>query len=310
MKHESHKTSTNFVAFNHKKSPDPKSGLAHFPNISADHRASTCSFLITHSTMATPTRLTRTLLPSLRFSSLRPLTTPSKTRSYHSYDYTTPPPFSAPESAILSSALAHVPTYGFSTTALRLGARDAGYLEASTNLFPRGPFELVNYHLVTQRLALKEAVQFAADGKDGEGRKIGVGKKVRTLALARLKANAEVGVVGRWQEALAIMAQPSYVPASIAELARLVDEIWFLAGDASVDTSWYTKRASLSAIYSASEVFMTQDQSTDFRDTERFLDARLEDVMKVGGLLGGLGEWVNYTGHSVVNVLRSKGVRI
>jgi len=125
-----------------------------------------------------------------------------------------------------------------------------------------------------------------------------------------LRANAEVGVVGKWQEALAIMAQPSYVPASIAELARLADEIWFLAGDTSVDTSWYTKRASLSAIYSASEIFMTQDQSTDFKDTERFLDARLEDVMKVGGLLGGFGEWVNYTGHSVVNVLRSKGVRI
>ena len=33
-----------------------------------------------------------------------------------------------------------------------------------------------------------------------------------------------------------------------------------------------------SAIYSATEVFMTQDSSTDFADTERFLDARLEDA--------------------------------
>jgi ubiquinone biosynthesis protein COQ9 len=111
-------------------------------------------------------------------------------------------------------------------------------------------------------------------------------------------------------QALAIMAQPTYVPASLAELARLADEIWFLAGDTSVDSSWYTKRASLSAIYSASEVFMTQDTSTDFRDTEKFLDDRLEDVGKLGGIVGGLGEWVGYTGHSVVNVLRSKGARI
>lgn len=106
------------------------------------------------------------------------------------------------------------------------------------------------------------------------------------------------------------MAQPTYVPASLAELARISDEIWFLAGDTSVDTSWYTKRASLSSIYAATEVFMTQDTSKDFAETEQFLDARLEDVMKIGGFLGALSEWAGYTGRSAVNVLRSKGVRI
>jgi ubiquinone biosynthesis protein COQ9 len=106
------------------------------------------------------------------------------------------------------------------------------------------------------------------------------------------------------------MAQPSYVPASLSELAKLADEIWFLAGDQSVDTSWYTKRASLSAIYSATEVFMTQDTSKNFVETEQFLDSRLQDAMKVGGFIGALSEWVDYTGHSTVNVLRSKGLRI
>lgn len=106
------------------------------------------------------------------------------------------------------------------------------------------------------------------------------------------------------------MAQPSYAPTSIAELARLADEIWYLAGDESVDSSWYTKRASLSAIYSATEVFMTQDKSKDFIETERFLDSRLTDVMKVGGFIGALSEWADYTAHSAVNVLRSKGMRV
>ena len=106
------------------------------------------------------------------------------------------------------------------------------------------------------------------------------------------------------------MAQPTYVPASIAELAKLADEIWFLSGDQSVDSSWYTKRASLSAIYSATEVYMTQDTSKNYIETEQFLDNRLQDLMKVGGFMGALSEWVNYTGHSTVNVLRSKGVRV
>lgn len=106
------------------------------------------------------------------------------------------------------------------------------------------------------------------------------------------------------------MGQPSYAPTSLAELARLADEIWYLAGDESVDSSWYTKRASLSAIYSATEVFMTQDASKDFVETEQFLDSRLGDVMKVGGFIGAMTEWADYTAHSAVNVLRSKGMRV
>lgn len=106
------------------------------------------------------------------------------------------------------------------------------------------------------------------------------------------------------------MAQPTYVPASLGELAKLADEIWYLAGDQSVDSSWYTKRATLSTLYSATEVFMTQDRSANFTETEQFLNHRLEDVAKIGGLVGGLSEWVNYTAHSTVNVLRSKGIRV
>lgn len=55
---------------------------------------------------------------------------------------------------------------------------------------------------------------------------------------------------------------------------------------------------------------MTQDQSPNFIETEQFLDNRLEDLMRVGGVMGGLSEWLNYTGHSTLNVLRSKGARI
>ena len=106
------------------------------------------------------------------------------------------------------------------------------------------------------------------------------------------------------------MAQPSYIPPSLTELARLSDEFWFLAGDTSVDTSWYTKRATLAAVYSSAELFMTTDTSPEYVETERFLDRRLEETRKVGGAVRDVGQWVGFTGASVLNVLRSKGVRI
>ncbi|GJC91781.1 RpsU-divergently transcribed protein [Colletotrichum higginsianum] len=106
------------------------------------------------------------------------------------------------------------------------------------------------------------------------------------------------------------MAQPSYAPVSIKELAKLADEILFLSGDTSVDPSWYTKRASLSMIYASSELFMTNDRSVNFRDTRDFLRRRLNEVEDAGGFLGSVGQWVGFTASAGVNVLRSKGLRL
>lgn len=85
----------------------------------------------------------------------------------------------------------HVPTHGFSSKALAEGAKESGYLEVSTQLLPRGVFDLISYHLVTQRLALKDRVQFPEDSKPG------LGQKVRTLTLERLRANENI--IHQWQ---------------------------------------------------------------------------------------------------------------
>jgi len=55
---------------------------------------------------------------------------------------------------------------------------------------------------------------------------------------------------------------------------------------------------------------MTQDKSTDFADTQEFLDRRLEDARIVGSGISNLGKYLDFTAHSFINVLRSKGVRI
>lgn len=106
------------------------------------------------------------------------------------------------------------------------------------------------------------------------------------------------------------MAQPSYVPQAVAELGRLSDDIWFLAGDTSVDTSWYTKRATLSALYAASELHQTQDTSIDFMDTTRFVDSRLAELAAARMASESVSEWLSFSGHSLLNVLRSKGAQI
>lgn len=112
-------------------------------------------------------------------------------RSYFSVHHPHPPPFPAAQDKILSCALNRVPQYGFTEEALTLGSRDAGYLDVSVQLFPRGVFELINYHLVSQRLALKDGVQFPQSTHQG------LTSKVRTLAMARLRANRDI--IHQWQ---------------------------------------------------------------------------------------------------------------
>lgn len=118
-------------------------------------------------------------------------------RTYHSYDHPPPPgPFNAVEDSILSAALPYVPSHGFTHTTLSLGAKDVGYLDVSTNLFPKGVWSLVQYHLVKQRLALAGKTELLRD--EVEGRRRGVGVKVKGLTWERLQANREI--VHRWQE--------------------------------------------------------------------------------------------------------------
>ncbi|KAK8084580.1 ubiquinone biosynthesis protein COQ9 [Apiospora hydei] len=254
---------------------------------------------------------------------LRSNSSSSSRRAYHSYDHPPPPgAFNSAERQILSAAYRHVPEHGFTHKALSLGARDAGYLDISTNVVPEGPFSLIKYHLVSKREALaprsaeifNAPVAAAADratpdtAAGARGQLLTVPERVERLTWERLLANQDV--IHRWQEALAVMAQPSRVPASLHELALLSDEIHHLAGDLAVDPSWYTKRASLSTIYASSELFMTNDRSAGFGDTRAFLRRRLDETGSLAGALGSIGQWVGFTASAGLNVLRSKGARI
>ncbi|KAF7545652.1 hypothetical protein G7Z17_g9019 [Cylindrodendrum hubeiense] len=174
---------------------------------------------------------------------------------------------------------------------------------------PPGPFGDAEKAILAAAYKHREALAARSEEMfNGEEDQPGIGARVEALTWERLMGNKEV--LDRWQEALAVMAQPSYVPASLKELAALSDEIWFLAGDKAVDPSWYSKRASLSMIYSTSELFMTNDRSPDFVETRQFLQRRLGEVKSLGGLVGSLGQWAGFTFNAGINVLRSKGVRV
>lgn len=99
------------------------------------------------------------------------------------------------------------------------------------------------------------------------------------------------------RRALAVLALNPLTAARAT--ARTVDAVWRLAGDNSADFSWYTRRATLGAVYSATMLFWLDDESEDCADTQAFLRRRLADVGRVTSLRKRAQAWLGDCAKSV-----------
>ena len=76
-----------------------------------------------------------------------------------------------------------------------------------------------------------------------------------------------------------LMALPHLALDGSKALWSTADAIWTALGDTSDDLNWYSKRATLSAVYASTVLFWLGDQSDDHQDTRDFLDRRIDGVM-------------------------------
>lgn len=134
-----------------------------------------------------------------------PAFSPASGRWFHSFDHPNEPPaqdnFGAAEQAILSAAVRHIPTEGFTGRTIGLGAYDAGYPGISTTILPDGVFSLVRWHLVSQRTNLAVRSREILGDTLSEGVTLApaeVADRAERLIWERLLGNKDV--VGRWQE--------------------------------------------------------------------------------------------------------------
>jgi ubiquinone biosynthesis protein COQ9 len=111
-------------------------------------------------------------------------------------------------------------------------------------------------------------------------------------------------------QALALMSFPSNVPLSLSELHTLSSDILYLAGEASIDASWYTKRLSLSTIYASAEMVMTQDASQGFAATEAFVERRIRYNQAVGEKLADVKSYLGFLAGTAMGLGRSWGLKI
>ena len=105
-------------------------------------------------------------------------------------------------------------------------------------------------------------------------------EKIKNLILDRISAslNFKDGIVS----SLGFMSLPQNSKSSLKMLYNTCDRIWRVSGDQSTDFSFYTKRLILSGVYSSTLMYWINDDTCDLKNTEKFLDRRLENVSKIG----------------------------
>ncbi len=175
--------------------------------------------------------------------------------------------------AAIRAILPLVPALGWTRRAIAAGLAEAGMPEdEATFLFPRGPISAIEAWL---DLADREMAEEAGDLSG-----LRTPDRIRTLIATRLRQAAPHKDAVR--QALALQGLPWNAASGLRTAARTASAMWYAAGDKSADFSWYTRRASLAAVYGATLAFWLRDDSEDLGPTLDFLDRRLEGLARFG----------------------------
>ena len=178
-----------------------------------------------------------------------------------------------PKDRLLQSAVMHVPFDGWSQATFDAAIADSGVdRTVAQSVCPRGAVDLALYfHAKGDAAMLARLAE--ADLADMKFR-----DRVAAAVRFRLEVVEDKETVRR---GTALFALPVYAADGAKAIWGTADAIWSALGDTSEDVNWYTKRATLCGVYSATVLYWLGDTSEDHADTWAFLDRRIDDVMQI-----------------------------
>ena len=177
----------------------------------------------------------------------------------------------------VEAMLRHVPFDGWSEAAMQTTAEEMGLSATDVaRLFPKGLVSVVT--LGSDDVDAKMVAEFMSRFADRLD-EMPVHIKIRELLLIRFE------ILQPHKEAvrkmITFLAKPAQAELGSRLLYKTLDRVWRAAGDRSTDYNFYTKRATLAAVYGSSLLAFLDDDKPDMQKTRAFLDRRLQDVAKI-----------------------------
>ncbi len=141
-------------------------------------------------------------------------------------------------------------------------------------MFPRGAIDLVKYyHEFEDKI-------FLAQFREADCNNLSHSKKIELALIKRFEIIVENKEAFR--RSMALFALPFNQIEGINLVFSTCDKIWVEIGDISVGFDWYTKRIILASIYFTSLLYLFGDNSTNHKETYRFISTRLDDLKNLG----------------------------
>jgi ubiquinone biosynthesis protein COQ9 len=174
---------------------------------------------------------------------------------------------------LLDAAVMHVPFDGWSDATIAAAAADAGIdTDMARAIYSRGAIDLaLAFHDRGDRAMLERL-----KSEDLSGLKFR--EKIAAAVRFRLEAVEDKELVRR---GTTLFALPHHAADGAKAIWKTCDLIWEALGDTSDDVNWYTKRATLSGVYSSTVLYWLGDTSPDHAATWAFLDRRIDNVMQI-----------------------------
>ncbi len=170
---------------------------------------------------------------------------------------------------------------GWSESTLTKASVKAGFppLEARL-LFPGGVMEVLTHYTGMIDRALEQKAEAAALSA------MRVHERIYWLVKTRLELMA--GAKDTLRQSVAWCIVNGYGIRNVKSVWNVSDKIWQLAGDISTDSNFYTKRGLLMKVYASTFFYWLNDESDNFQETWRFLQERIDGVLKLGRKMNSL----------------------
>ena len=143
------------------------------------------------------------------------------------------------------------------------------------NNFPKG-YESLNKELNSLINSMMDKSK-----KPNNFKKLRLNEKIKYFVIRRLQLTDEIFELKKLAKINLRYRSPNN---SLKILFNISDEIWFLAGDKSLDFNFYSKRFILMNIYLNSFLYLVSQKNTDLNSLENFVERQIKAVLTFGKL--------------------------
>lgn len=185
---------------------------------------------------------------------------------------------------IMEQFIKNCPFERWSENNLKISAVNCGFESGySLILFPEGIKDFTQYFINSMNEDL--LIEF---NKSNEF--IKTNDKITYLIELKLQKYAKI------KEAIRNLLQFYVLPHNILlgqkHLWQTCDQIWYLAGDKSIDFNHYSKRLILAKIYSSTLLYWLSDESEGYKSTKLFLREQINNTKKIGKFKSSINNFI------------------